>query len=121
MQRYERERPSRQPWMRNLQVRFIDDEIAEEKDVEVEGARAVAKPRRAVASKFVFDGQQRFEQRARRQLGFKRHGGIHEARLIGESNRLGGVQRGAGRDASERSEPQGCRGERSRRRSRRAG
>lgn len=87
--------------MRNLEIRFANDGLAKEKDVEIERARAVRDARGAVAAELALDCQQPFEQSTRAELGFEGDDGIEKARLIGESDRCSGVKTGAGNDTAQ--------------------
>jgi len=92
----------RQARMRNFEGRLRRDEIAVEEDVEVEGARAIGDGARTIASKTALDGEKRIKKWVRSEAGFKGDHGIEEARLIGEADGLGGIERGTRGDTAQR-------------------
>ena len=92
-ERDEDEGAGREAGMRDFEVGLGDDLIAEEEDVEVEGAGAVAKAGCAVAAEFALDGEEIFEEGARGEVGFEGDDGVEEAGLVGETDGLGGVER----------------------------
>ena len=96
----------------NLQMCFVQYQVAEEEEVEIEGAGAVRDARGAVPPEVYLDGEQALEQRARCEACFERDDGVEEAGLRGEADGLGGVERGADDDAAEGGEALGCGGER---------
>lgn len=98
--------------MRDFESGLTEHEIAIENEIEIEGARAVGDGVEAVAPEFLFDGKECAEELKWRERGFKRGGGIEEARLIGKTDGRGGVERGAGGDAAERAETRERGGER---------
>lgn len=57
-----------QPWVRNLERGASDNEIAKEKNIQIEGARAVLKIENAIATKIFFDQQQGAQQFERGQI-----------------------------------------------------
>ena len=83
--------------MRNHQPAFpvslADYAVAVEQNVQIERTRAVGEACRAVASELLLDGQQAAQQSLRLKFRLQRNNGIYKSRLIGESDRLGGVER----------------------------
>lgn len=95
--------------MRHDEVVLAQDEISEEKDVEVEGTRTVAETGRAVAAEFELDREQLLEQFARGKIGFQSDDCVEEARLISKADRRGGVKRRTGDNTTELREAiRGC-------------
>ena len=92
-------------------MRFVQDHVAEEEEVEIERAGAVGDACGAVAPEVFLDGEQALEQRARGEACFKRDDGVEEAGLLGEADGRGGVERGARGDVAEGGEALGCGGE----------
>jgi len=107
--------------MRKDKIVLTHREIAKEKNVEVECARAVLDSRRPVPAKLPFQSEQPFEQLARRQAGFERDNGVDKTGLIRKAHRLGGIERGARGHATQRIQPHGRRRQRGLRLARRAG
>lgn len=87
--------------VRDLKTIFADDEIAVEDEVEIESARTVENACRAIAAEVALDCKQSVKQLVGSEMGFKRDDGVEEARLIGETDGSGGVERGAGGDATK--------------------
>ena len=96
----------------DLETGLGDDEIAVEKDVEVEGARAIGNGGGAIAAEFALDGEEGGEEIAGSKRGFEGEGGVEEERLIGEADGGGGVERRLRGDAADCGEARGSRGER---------
>ena len=84
-----------------FQVRFADFKIAEEQDVQIERPGSVLDSAGAVAAKLLFQRHQADEQFSRAQRRLQFYHGIDEARLIGKTDRLGGVKRRAARDPAQ--------------------
>jgi hypothetical protein len=105
-----------QAGMRDFEGRFRRDEIAVEKNVEVQGAGAVGDGARAIAPEEALDGEKIGKERARGEIGFKGDDGVEKTGLIddhaGEANRFGGIERGTRGDAAERANVLKGRGER---------
>ena len=112
IERNEDEGPLGEVRMGDLEIEFAEDEIVVEKKVEVESAGAVGNAGRTVAAEFALDGEQGMEKLIRDETGFERDNGVEEARLIGEPDGRGGVERGARCDAAKGGEARGGRGER---------
>ncbi len=98
--------------MRDFKAGLGESEIAVEEDIEVEGARTVGRGARAIAAEAALNGEERVKEWARREIGFKSDDGVEEAGLIGEADRLGGIERGTRGDATEGGNVLKCRGER---------
>jgi hypothetical protein len=107
--------------VRDFEAGLGDYEIAIEKKVEVDGAGAVRNGRGAVSAEVALDGEERVEEIARKERCFESNDGVEEAGLGRQSDRLGGVQRGASGDAAKGVEALGGGGERGVRRAGRAG
>jgi len=88
--------------MRNLEAGLGEHETAIEEDVEVESARAVGDGGGTIASEESLNGEKSIKEWVRREIGFKSDDGVQEARLIGEANGLGGIERGTRDDVAER-------------------
>lgn len=101
MKRDKDEGALRQARMRDNKIDFAEDEITIEQDVEVEGARAVGKDGVAVTAEGTLQAEQSTEQFVRAKVGYERDHGIEKARLIRETNRRGGVERGARSDTAQ--------------------
>ena len=97
--------------MRDFETGLGEDEIAVEEDVEVEGARTIGDGARAIAAEEALDEEKIVKQLARREIGIKGDDGVEEARLIGEADRRGGIERGTRGDAAERGDLLESRGE----------
>jgi hypothetical protein len=82
-------------WVRDFEAGLGDDEIAIEENVEVEGAGAVGNGGGAVAAEVALDGEERGEEIARKERCVESNDGVEEARLGRQSDRRGGVERGA--------------------------
>ncbi len=87
--------------MGNFEIELPEDEIAVEKNVEIERAGAVGNGSRAVAAEFTLDCEQGVEKLTRGEVGFKRDNGVEEAGLIGKADGSGGVERRPGGDVAE--------------------
>jgi len=87
--------------MGNLEAGSVNRLIAVKQEIEVEGTGAVGDGGGAVAAEFALDLEQPVEKFARGQVGFKREDGVEEARLVGQANGSGGVERRALGDAAE--------------------
>lgn len=97
--------------VRDFEAGQADVDVVEEKDVEVERPGAVGDSCRAVAAEFELDGEKAVEQGLRGKIGFECNGGVDEAGLMGESNGIGAVKRGASSDAAEGRKAQSGSGE----------
>lgn len=84
-----------------LKTGCADDQIAIEEQVKVERAGAVGRVTGTVAAEFVLNIEEGGEEIARGEMGLKHEDGVREAGLISKADRSGGVERGAGGDASE--------------------
>lgn len=93
MKRHEHKCALRQPWMRNLEIVLAQNQIAEQENVEVERARAIPEPSRAVPSEVALQIEQSTQQLARSKMGLKPHNGVEKSRLIGKAHRRRGVKR----------------------------
>ena len=100
-QRDERKGALGEPRVWNFEPRLAHGHAVHEQDIQIERARAIGDGGRAVAAELALQAEQRLEQRARGEIGFERDGGIEKARLGGETDRRGGVERGAGGDAAQ--------------------
>jgi len=87
--------------MRYFQIRFADFKIAEEQDVQIERSRSVLDSGGAIPAKLLLQRHQPDEQFPRVQRCLQFYHGIDEARLIGKSDRLGGVKRRAARHPAQ--------------------
>ncbi len=74
--------------MRHREPRLVDGLLAVEQEVEVDRARAVARPRPTFATEVAFDLEQEVEQLARAELGLDLRHGIEEVGLILVAPRL---------------------------------
>ena len=99
--------------VRDFESRLAEDEIAEEENIEVEGAGAVGDAGGAVTAEAVFDCEQSAEQFSRRQIRFERENCVDKAGLAGEPDGSGGVERRPRGDAAQRFEALRCGGQRS--------
>lgn len=90
--------------MGQLQAGLAEAEVAEEKQIEIEGAGAVGQAARAVAAVPGLDGEQAHEQSARGKAGLQGDDGVDEAGLVRDADRRGGVKRRPGADLPERGE-----------------
>lgn len=111
MERDKNEGAFRQAGVRDFQIGLTDCEIAEEQDVEIEGARAVGDACGAVAAELLLNGEQLLQQLRRLEIRFQHDDGVYKARLGGESNRLRRVERRAGDDAPQGFKTSSCDGE----------
>ena len=91
--------------MRNLKAGLADPLVSIHKDIQVQGARAIANCGEAITPEFLFQPKQPVEQGTGVEIGFESHDGVEETGLVGETDGFGGVERGAGNDASERFQP----------------
>ena len=73
--------------MRNFKARFIDGQLIDEQDVEVERSWAILHAGRTVATEFKLDGQQTIQQHSWLELGHERDNRIDEMWLVGKSHR----------------------------------
>ena len=110
-QRYQNKGPHGQARVWDFKAGQAELDVVKEKNVEIERPGSVSDACRAVAAELELDRQQFRKQLPRLQLGFESDYGIHEAGLIGESNRLGPVERGKGGHAAQRFKAQGGGGE----------
>ena len=104
-QRDEHEGAISQAGMGDLQIRFFDSEMVEQQNIQVKCAWAVGDACGAVAVERVLDGQKSAKQLPRIQICFQRYDRVYKARLIGEADRGGRIERGAGKDAAQRFQP----------------
>jgi len=91
-----------EPRVRDFEARLGEHETAVEENVEIEGPGAVGDRARSIAAEEALDGEKSVEKWARREIGFNSDDGVEEARLIGEADGFGGIERGARGDAAER-------------------
>ncbi len=56
-------------WMRDFEVELREDEVGVEEEIEVEGAGAIGKGGGSVAAEVALDGEEGFEEDARRKIG----------------------------------------------------
>jgi len=95
--------------MGNLKAVFAEGDAVVEKNIQIEDAGTAGNACGAVAAEAAFDGEECVEEIARGETSFERDDGVEEAGLIGDADGSGGVERGASRDAAERSEAlSGC-------------
>ena len=92
--------------MGKLKTRLADLQVPEYQNIQIERTRPVAIACGAVAAKLQFNAEQAFEQGMRVKISLKHDHRVEKMRLIGETDGLGGIQRRARRDASERLEAQ---------------
>jgi len=97
--------------VRNDEARTADDKIAIEQNVEVQRAGAVGNCIGAIAAEVPLDKKQRAEQLDGCETGFECGGGVEEARLIGKSDWLSGVERGTGGQTPQGFETRGGTGQ----------
>jgi hypothetical protein len=87
--------------MRDLQIELADDEIADEENIEIESAGAVRDSGGTVAAKLALDGVQSVKKPVGGETGLEHDNGVEEARLAGQADGCGGIERGTGGDAAE--------------------
>ncbi len=87
--------------MRNVEAGFADTFVPIHKDIQIEGARAIADAGGAIASEFLFDGEESGKEGAGGKCGVEGEDSVEETGLVSEANRLSGIQRGAGGDVAE--------------------
>lgn len=91
-------------WMRQLQRGRIQDYIAKEDQVEIEGAGAVGDAVAAVAAEIALDGQEAVKQRLGIKIGVECDSGVQKGRLVRVAHGLGGVAAGSGGDPAQLTE-----------------
>jgi hypothetical protein len=79
--------------MRNFEACEVENEIAEEDEIEVERTGPIGDCIQTVTAKLLFKGQQSSEEFEGRKRGVENEGGVEEARLAGESHGGRGVER----------------------------
>src|SRR5208283_4856278 len=79
--------------MRNFQARFMNAQISYHQDIQIERARTVQQARGAITAVISLEIEQAVKEGARRHPGFESNDSVHETRLLGESNGLGGIER----------------------------
>lgn len=84
----EGERTLVQPGVWQRQSRRVECQLVEEQQVEVDGARAVARPNPS-AAELPLDCEERAQELLRRERGVHRDGGVEEPRLLEEPDRVG--------------------------------
>jgi hypothetical protein len=105
----------------DVEVRFVENQGAEQQDVEVQGAGAVGNAGGSVAAELALDAEERGEEGGGREVSFEGDGGVDEAWLIGKSDGGGGIEGRQADDAADGAEAvDGC-GERGFRRTGGAG
>jgi hypothetical protein len=85
----------------NFQAGLREDEIAEEENVEVEGAGTVWDCGGAITAEEALDEKEGGEEGSRSERGVKDDDGVQEAGLICEADRGSGIERGARGNASD--------------------
>lgn len=85
----------RQPGVGKVEAGLVDDEVAKQQQIQIEGAGSVRNTCGTVAPKLALDGQQPFEKLARAQAGLDAYNRIHEAGLVGQAHRFSRVEGGA--------------------------
>jgi diamine N-acetyltransferase len=80
--------------MRNGQAGLLDHLIAVEEDVQVDRPGPPTLLARAVPAELPLDLEQLLEESSRTQIGLELRDGVHEARLLGDSHRIGLPERG---------------------------
>jgi len=93
--------------VRDFESRLVEDEVAEEENIEVEGAGAVGDAEGALAAEVVLNGEKGFEERARRHIRFERENCVDKAGLAGEPDGRGRVERRPRGDAAQSLQAQG--------------
>lgn len=81
----------------------VENLIAEQKDIEIDNARAFGLG--ATASHGFFYGKQRRHELGRGSFGIEGDGGVEKPGLIGEVDRLGLVERGDGGELTQGTQP----------------
>ena len=107
--------------MGKLKARLADCQISKYQHIQIQRSRSVANAGGPVAAKLMFDAEEAFEQCLRVEAGLKGDDRVQKMRLIGEAHRLGGIERRARYNATERFEARGGSGQRSFGRTRAAG
>lgn len=107
--------------MRDVEIGFADHQVAEQENIEIEGARPVGDSGGAVAAEFAFDVQQGGKEFTRVEGSFDAYYRVQKTGLVLKANGRGGIEGGAGYDAAERSDALNCGGHRGIRRSGGAG
>jgi Subtilase family len=82
--------------VRQLEARLVDLLGVVEQEIEVEGARALGRPDRAISPEAGLDGQQQAEQLPRGELRPELGGSVQEPRLVEVTDRIGLLERGEG-------------------------
>lgn len=98
--------------MRNFEPGFADPFVPVYQNIQIQRARSVPNARRPIPAKFLLNLQQTFEQLSRLQIRLQCDHRIEKPWLVGESYRLGGIERGAPHQGSQRLEPIGGGGQR---------
>ena len=79
--------------VRNLEARLVDQSLAEQQDIQVQGARAPAFGLAFTALR-QFDALQGIEQRQRLEVGLQCRNRVDVAWLVGGPERVAGIERG---------------------------
>ncbi len=87
--------------MRNFQACFMNAQISYHQDIQIKRARTVQQARGAITAVISFEIEQAVKEGARCHPGFESNDSVHETRLLGESNGLGGIERRACNDAAD--------------------
>ena len=87
--------------VREGEVGGVEDSVASEKQIEVEGAGAVWGGVGAIASEGAFDGEKFFQDFGGRAGGLEQERGVEELGLVREADGRGAVEGGDGGNASE--------------------
>ena len=74
--------------MRDPEARLVDLLLPVDQQVEIERPRALWRDGGPIAAETGLDGEEKVEERARRQLGLDRQRSVQEARLIQKTHRL---------------------------------
>jgi hypothetical protein len=95
--------------MREFEAGLTEDQVVVEKKIEVKGAGAVGNGSGTLAAKVALDTEESGEEFAGGERGLEEDDGVEKTGLIGETDRSGGVERGARRDAAARGKTRdGC-------------
>jgi hypothetical protein len=101
LERDENKLSFREAGVGNVEIAFVENECAVEKDVEVERAWAISNAGGSIAAEVSFDVEKGVEESSGGKSGLERNHGIDEARLLGKPHRLCGVKGRAADDAAD--------------------
>jgi hypothetical protein len=85
----------------DFEIRLADGQVAEEQDVQIEGAGAVLETGSPLATELLLDAEQAVEEFAGGEGRFEFHDRVQEAGLGGKAHGLSGIEGGAASDLAE--------------------